>query len=74
MAKCSVGRKGFILLTVPCNRSIIKGSEGRHLEAGADAEAMEGAAFRLASHGLLNLLSYKKTQDHQPGIAPPTES
>ena len=37
----------------------------RILEAGTDTEAMEGAAYWLASHGLLNLFSYK-TQDHQP--------
>ena len=35
--------------------------EGRNLEAGADAEAMEGAAYI----GLLSLLSYR-TQGHQP--------
>ena len=34
-------------------------------EAGADAEAMEGAAYWLASPGLLSLLSYR-TQDPQP--------
>lgn len=31
--------------------------------AGADAGAMEGAAYRLAPHGLLSLLSYRM-QDH----------
>jgi hypothetical protein len=31
--------------------------QGRKLEAGADAEAMEGAAYWLATCGLLNLLS-----------------
>jgi hypothetical protein len=40
-------------------------TEGSNLEAGADAEAMEGAAYWLASPGLLNLLSYR-TQDYQP--------
>jgi hypothetical protein len=39
---------------------ITKGSQvgthtGRNLEAGADAEAMEGAAYWLASPGLLSL-------------------
>ena len=38
--------------------------EGRNLEAGADAEAMEDAAYWLASPGLLSLLSYR-TQDYQ---------
>jgi len=37
----------------------------QELEAGADAEAMEGAAHWLASPGLLSLLSYR-TRDHQP--------
>jgi hypothetical protein len=40
-------------------------------EAEADAEAMEGAAYWLASPGLLSLLSYK-TQDSSPVMAPPT--
>jgi hypothetical protein len=39
--------------------------KGRNLEAGADAEATEGAASWLASHGLLSLLSYR-TQGYQP--------
>ena len=42
----------------------IEGRLGRNLEAGADAEAMEGAAYWLAPHGLLSLLSYR-TQVHQ---------
>ena len=33
--------------------------QGRTLEAGADAEAMEGGVYWLASHCLLSLLSYK---------------
>ena len=48
---------------------IIKGSQDRNSSrAGTwrkDAEAMEGAAYWLAPHGLLSLLSYR-TQDHQP--------
>ena len=35
------------------------------MKAGADAEAMEDAAYWLASHGLLSLLSYG-IQDQQP--------
>jgi hypothetical protein len=31
--------------------------QGRNLEAGADAEAMEGAAYWLPLHGLFSLLS-----------------
>lgn len=38
---------------------VTEGSQGRILEAGADEEAVEGAAYRLASHGLLSLLSYR---------------
>jgi hypothetical protein len=65
-----VGRKVFILLTVPCHclTSEEQGQEpkqGRNLESGADAEAMEGAAYWLDPHLLLNLLFYR-TQDHQP--------
>jgi hypothetical protein len=44
-------------------------NQGRNLEAGADAEAMEGAAYWLAPPGLLCLLSYR-IQDHQPRDGP----
>jgi hypothetical protein len=40
-------------------------TQGRNLEAGADAEDMEDAAYWLASQGSLSLLPYK-VQDHQP--------
>ena len=36
-------------------------------EAGADAEAMEGCSYWLASPGLLSLLSYR-TQNYQPRV------
>jgi hypothetical protein len=42
-----------------------RNSQGRNLEAAVDAEAMEGAAYWLASPGLLSLIFYR-TQDHQP--------
>jgi hypothetical protein len=42
-----------------------KESQGRNLEAGADAEAMDGAAYCLASPGLFSLMSYR-TQFCQP--------
>jgi hypothetical protein len=45
--------------------SLVELRQSRNLEAGADAEAMEDAAYWLAPHGLLSLLSYR-TQDHQP--------
>jgi hypothetical protein len=41
-------------------------TQGRNLEAGADAEAMEGAAYLFALHGLLSLLSYR-TKATSPG-------
>jgi hypothetical protein len=56
-----LGRKGFIELTFPhhcSSQKEIRNSNNRNLEAGADEEAMEGAAYRLASHGLLSLLAY----------------
>jgi hypothetical protein len=39
--------------------------QGRNPEAGADAEAMEGAAYWLTQHNMLSLFSYR-TQYHQP--------
>ena len=45
--------------------------QGSNLEAAADAEAMEGAAYLLAFPDLLSLLSYI-IQDHQAGLAPLT--
>jgi len=49
-------------LTLPHHHSSLKKSgqelkQGRNLEAGADAEAMERAAYWLAPHGLFSLLS-----------------
>jgi hypothetical protein len=40
-------------------------TQGRNLEAGADAEAMERCDNWIISPGLLSLLSYR-TQDYQP--------
>lgn len=56
------GRGGEIDFT---HRSmfIIKSSEGRSLEEGADAEDMEGAAYWLVHRGLLSLFL---TQDQKP--------
>ena len=47
-------------------KSGLEFTQCRNLETGADAETMEDAAYWLASHGLLSLLSYS------PGMAPPT--
>lgn len=43
--------------------------QGRNLEAGADALAMEEAAYWLAPQDLISLLSYR-TQKHQPREGP----
>ena len=49
----------------PTGLFLMELSQARNLEAGADAEAMEGAAYWLASPASLSLLSYR-TQDYQP--------
>jgi hypothetical protein len=49
----------YFMLYFSRKQSLTEGSQGRNLEAGADAEAMEGAAYWLAPHGLLSLLSYR---------------
>ena len=66
--KPKLRRTGFIWLTPPRGCSSLKESgqelkQGRNLEAGADAEAMEGAAYWLAPHGLLILFCYR-TQNY----------
>ena len=53
----------------PCHGTL-KFVQGRSLEAGADAEAMEECCLLIASHGLLTLLSYR-TQNHHHGLGPP---
>jgi hypothetical protein len=80
-ACCGVGGRVYLLI-LPCcvNHQRKSGQEikqGRNLEAGADAETMEGAAYWLASHALFIPLSYRP-QDHQPrdgtthhGLGPP---
>jgi hypothetical protein len=40
-------------------------TQDRNLEAGAEAEAMEGYYLLFVHHGLIILLSYR-TQNHQP--------
>ena len=47
-------------------------TQGRNMEAGADAEAMEGAAYWLASPGLLSLLFLIELRTTSPGMTPPT--
>ena len=55
-------KKGFISPYCSTSQSITEGSKGRNphgrnLEAGADAEAMEGLTYWLAPCDFLNLLS-----------------
>lgn len=45
--------------------------QGRNLEARTDEEAVEGAAYWVAPHGLLSLLSYR-SRTISPGMAPLT--
>jgi hypothetical protein len=47
---------------MPSLREARAGTEGRNLEAGTEAEAMDGAAHWLAPHVWLSLLSHS-TQD-----------
>ena len=70
MTKEQPGEESVYLVYSSTLLFITKGSQDRHshgrnLEAGADAEAMKGAAYWLAPCGLLSLLSYI-TQHYQP--------
>jgi hypothetical protein len=58
--KASWGGKGLFGLHLRKSGQELK--QGRNLEAGTDAGAMEGAAYWLTSHGLLSLLSYRITK------------
>jgi hypothetical protein len=46
-------------------KSGVKLTQGRNLESGADAEAMEGCSLLACFPGVLSLLSYR-TQKYQP--------
>lgn len=50
-----------------CGKSGQELKQGRSLEAGIDAEAVEGCCLLACSHCLLSLLSYG-TQDHHPEV------
>ena len=83
MIKNNLGKGGgvYYVLQLTVHHQRKPGQElkqGNNLEGGADAEAMEGAAYWLAPPGLLSLLFYR-TQDHQlrsgtmhNGLGPPT--
>lgn len=49
----------------PPSKAVKVETQGRNIEAGADAETVEGAAHWLALHGLLSLLSYNIQDDPQ---------
>jgi len=59
-------KKELIFLTILYSSSLAKAvklTQDKNLESGADAEAIEGAAYWIMSCGLLWLLSHR-TQDH----------
>ena len=77
MTKAQVGEERVVWFTHFSITVHLQRRSVRNLEAGVDAEAMEGAAYELASPGLLKLLSFR-TQDHQAredpihnGLSPP---
>lgn len=65
-----VEERVYFKLTVPHHNLLLKevrtGTEGKNLEAGTKAEAREESFLLACSACFLD------TQDHQPGIAPPT--
>jgi hypothetical protein len=65
MTRKQVGEERVYLACTRRSQSIIGGIQDRNsnLEARADAEAMEGAAYWFVPCGLLSLLSYG-SQDH----------
>jgi hypothetical protein len=67
-----LGRKGFIQLTLPhcCSsqKEVRTGTQAGQ-KAGADERPWRDITYRLASPGLLSLLSYR-TQDYQPRDGP----
>lgn len=63
-----LGEARFYLTSRSPSQSFMERSQGRTVEAGADAENMESAACWLALQGMLRLLSYT-TQDTCPGMA-----
>ena len=72
----NLGREGlfglhFHTVVYHWRRSGQELKQGRNLEAGAEAEAMEGATHWLAPHGLLRQLSYRtQVQLHSQWAGP----
>lgn len=62
--RATQGGKGWFSSYYPHRDLSPEGSQSRNLEVGADAEAMEKCCFLACSHALLNLLFYRRTQDH----------
>ena len=74
----NVGREGFISLILPyiiAHHQKQWGQElkhGRYLEAGADAEAIEGCCFLACSPWLAQPAFLENPETPAPGMAPPT--
>ena len=73
--KASWGGKGlsdlhFLITDYHQRKSGQEVKQGRNLEVGADAEAMEGCCLLACLHGLFSLLIESTTTS--PGMAPPT--
>jgi hypothetical protein len=72
--KSSWGGRGLFGLHFPiavCHEGSEEFKQSRKLEAGAAAAAWRSAAYWLASHSLLSLLS-NRTPTTCPGMVPPT--
>ena len=72
VTKSSLEGQGFICYSLS-KREVRARTQGRNLELGTDAEAMEGAAYILAPLGLFSLHSYT-TRTTSPGVPLPTLS
>lgn len=73
MTKASWGRKGLFVLHVHIavlyqRKSGKELKPGRNLKARADAEALEGAAYWLAAHGLAQFLPLVQPRASTPGM------
>jgi hypothetical protein len=72
MTKKQVGEERVCLFSLHFHTAVhhqkksgLELTQSRNLEAGVDAEAMEGCSLLASFPGLLSLLSYR-TQDYQP--------